>query len=96
MTSGNVIFTLGRPKPSRIRAMLHVRCTAFWMQATGAALLAVEPRSLAHVPTTAQDGRSACGLLYPLLYGMSAANADTVKSVLIAALLSPASSINLL
>ena len=37
---------------------------AFWMQTTGATLLAVEPRSLAHAPTTAQDGRSACGLLY--------------------------------
>ena len=34
------------------------------MQTTGAALLAFEPRSLAHVPTTGQDSRSACGLLY--------------------------------
>jgi hypothetical protein len=37
---------------------------AVWMQTTGATLLAVEPRSLAHVPTTAQDGCSVCGLLY--------------------------------
>ena len=38
------------------------------MQTTGTALLAVEPRSLAHMPTTAQDGRNACALLYQLLY----------------------------
>ena len=39
------------------------RALAFWMQTTGATLLAVEPRSLVHVSATARDGRSACRLL---------------------------------
>jgi hypothetical protein len=34
------------------------------MQTMGAALLAVEPCGLAHALATAQDGRSACRLLY--------------------------------
>ena len=37
---------------------------AFWMQTTGAALLAVEWCSLARVRMAAQDSRSAHGLLY--------------------------------
>lgn len=37
---------------------------AFWMQTIGAVLFVVESRSLADVPMTARDGRSACGLLY--------------------------------
>ena len=37
---------------------------AFWMQTTGAALLAVERRSPLRVQMTAQDRRSAHALLY--------------------------------
>ena len=37
---------------------------AFWMQTTGASLLAVNRCSPAHVRTLAQDSRSAHGLLY--------------------------------
>ena len=44
--------------------MLHVRCTVFWMQTTGAALLAVKRCSLAWMRSAAQDGHSVCGLLY--------------------------------
>ncbi len=36
----------------------------FWMQTTGASLLAVNQSSPAHVRTFAQDSRSAHGLLY--------------------------------
>ena len=42
---------------------------AFWMQTTGAALLAIKQCSLVRVWMPAQDGRSAHGLLYLLLYG---------------------------
>jgi hypothetical protein len=37
---------------------------AFWMQTTGTLLLAVKPCRLAGVRLVAQDGCSACGLLY--------------------------------
>ena len=37
---------------------------AFWMQPTGAALLAVKRCSLAWVWSAAQDGHRVCGLLY--------------------------------
>ncbi len=54
---------------------------AFWMQTTGAALFAVEQRSIVRLWTPAQDGGSAHGLLYPLLYGVTAASWDTVRFV---------------
>jgi len=46
---------------TRLRAGLGL---ATWMQTIGAALHAVKRRSVAGVQTTAQDGRSARGLLY--------------------------------
>jgi hypothetical protein len=51
----------------------------FWMQTTGAALLATERRTIACLQTPAQDSRSAHGLLYALLYGTTDASRNTIK-----------------
>ena len=52
------------------------------MQTTGAVLLAVKLPSSIRARMHAKDGRSAHGLLYPLLYGMTRACKTTVKAAL--------------
>ena len=66
-------------RPTRTRGLEPL---AFWMQTTGAALLAVEQRSLLCMWLPAQDGRSAHRLLYPLLYGTTRARRNTGNPVL--------------
>ena len=64
----SVLFATG-PQMAR-------RLGGFWMQTTGAALVAAKRCSLACVLMPAQDSRSAHGLLY----GMTRASKNAVKS----------------
>jgi hypothetical protein len=50
------------------------------MQTTGAILLAVKLPSSMRMRRHAQDGRSARGLLYPMLYAMTSASKNAVKA----------------